>query len=445
MVMDLNLTNRETASALWVLLVIFFLLGWEKTRKPLIELGPSILKIACSPKLVSVALLALGHVYLGVLFLNYLRFWDFGLLKETILWLLFSGIGFAFYGINKCQPNEAFQKFLKNQLGASVFIAFFLNTYQFGLVGEVIFLGVASFIALILGVAQTSEKYEPVQKVFGSLRSMIGWSLFILLLVGLINEPEKLLSVASLKSFLLPQLLTVWLLPLAYGVSIISRYEQIFSYWKIRDDNPGDLVFYSALWILRTGHLNANRVLRIKEVLGTRYTWAKDHNEMDLMFRAFNKALKNQQITEYADFEWPPSDEEHKRINAFDDYVSLVSQDIKEIVEADVIAQKQVTSYKTGEISYKSLESTLKKQWNTLEASFDRLTDLPPLEVKIRKLDRKRRDYTSSVAQVYHMIVDDRFDGLSNQLRLARLEYFVNQITKKRNDFDKSKKELFPS
>ena len=85
-------SNRELALIFWLLVIFMSFLVWNKGRAHLKE----ITKLAFTPKLTITYLSFITYISLIVFLLWKSDFWSISLLKDTIIWFVFSALSILF-------------------------------------------------------------------------------------------------------------------------------------------------------------------------------------------------------------------------------------------------------------------------------------------------------------------------------------------------------------
>ncbi|WP_343703193.1 hypothetical protein [Chitinophaga sp.] len=216
--------NREIALASWVLIGIIASFFNTTLRRSLGEI-PSIM---FKKQLVGIYLIVVLHFAFCIWVLYQVRLWDYTLLKDAILWVLFVGF-ITVFRLNQVSENKNyFRDAILDNLKLTVLLEFIVGLYTFSLVAEFIIVPIAIFIVLLLEVAKTNQKYEAVRKVVSFI--VIVYSVFLLSysIYHIISNFKDFATVGTLRSFFLAPLLSVLFLPLIYCMSVYMIYETTF-------------------------------------------------------------------------------------------------------------------------------------------------------------------------------------------------------------------------
>jgi hypothetical protein len=160
--------------------------------------------------------------------LHRFRLWTIGELKDTIVWFFFTGVALIFRAVSAPNPARIIHAILWDALRITVLMEFLLNTYTFPLLVELLLLPLATVVAMLLAVADAEKKFQPVVSFLGKLQSILGGAIIVFTLWSVAHNLRGLWSIENARSLLLPVLLAIAFVPLAYFMAMISAYEQLF-------------------------------------------------------------------------------------------------------------------------------------------------------------------------------------------------------------------------
>ena len=167
-----------------------------------------------------------------VFILSYIGFWDVSLLKDTVLWVLFSGT-VLFMNINKVENVDYFSKLIKDNIKIIAIWEFLFNLYTLSLVGELILVPIVFLFTVMEFFAEYSSKQEESLKkvvaLYRNILGLIGLGMIDYAVYRTVTEYELLLSVSNIKSFLLPILLVILTLPYFYALALYMNYESFIT------------------------------------------------------------------------------------------------------------------------------------------------------------------------------------------------------------------------
>ncbi|MGA7271665.1 MAG: hypothetical protein WB239_11380 [Acidimicrobiia bacterium] len=179
-------------------------------------------------------LLYLAWLAAGIWLFADVGLWNPGLLKPTVAWALFSGVG-LFFSINKALRQETFwREALAATVGATVLVEFYINLVSFPLLVELVLQPILILTALISAVVATRPGGDSVEKASNWILTIVGLAAFAWVLWSLIERWNEIQGSQLLLEVLVP----VWLAPIAlsfvYALALYAGYEQAFKRisWK---------------------------------------------------------------------------------------------------------------------------------------------------------------------------------------------------------------------
>jgi len=173
---------------------------------------------------------------------------------------VFSGTPLAFRGAAADTEAPDWRSIAREQITAVIFLEYVLNTYTFDLWVELVLVPILTTIALLDVFARTRDEYKSVAKVTGTLQFII----VILILYGavrrVIADFAQIHPSGALRDILLAPMLSLWLLPLAYVLYLMSAYEQLFVKLKVAQPRDPKVIRYAKRKLLATFGLRAGAV-----------------------------------------------------------------------------------------------------------------------------------------------------------------------------------------
>lgn len=180
-----NLNNREIAVVVWTALVLLWVLSKRDIRRSLL----GVLRAFLVPKLIGLWLSLGAYTILLVGLLERIGLWHLGLLKETVVWLAFTGIAylFQFGGLNKDRPIAS--TIARDSLSALILVEFLVDSYPFPLLIELILLPLITFIVMIGALAESKEEFRPAARAMVGLQALIGFTLVAFAIRSAFSDP----------------------------------------------------------------------------------------------------------------------------------------------------------------------------------------------------------------------------------------------------------------
>ena len=216
--------NREIAIAIWLFALFIFMLFNESIRSSMFNL----VKAFFHKKILLTILLIILYFSAMLVLLYLVKFWNTALLKDSIIWLVFTGLLTCFNPVTAKQNEKVFRKIIRENLSIVLVLEFILNTYTFSLVVELILLPALTLIILFAEVSKTNSKYKSVENLMNRLQITLSFIILISIIYRILADFSNFWIVNTLKSFLLPIILTIIFLPFIYFLVLYSRYEILF-------------------------------------------------------------------------------------------------------------------------------------------------------------------------------------------------------------------------
>ena len=152
-------STREIALFIWFLIFIFFVSRTKNVRYSIV----GVIKAFFDKKLFLAFSTLLLYIVLVIFLLSHLQFWDISLLKDTFLWVLFSGI-VLFVNINKIENANYFSKLIIDNIKIIAVWEFLFNFYTLNLVWELILIPILFLFSAMEAFAEHSSKQEKKHK-----------------------------------------------------------------------------------------------------------------------------------------------------------------------------------------------------------------------------------------------------------------------------------------
>lgn len=262
--------NRELSllALLGIFVAIVFLLKNIRTSMM------ALIKILFSGSILTILLLISLHFMLALLLLQNVGFWEFYLLKNSILWLFSIG----FLGILtldlKAVSNNTFKKFLKDIFKITIIFEFITATYVFSFGVEMLLIFISLIIFLLKSYTETKLKYDGtsqyqgVQNFLNGGLASIGFILLWHTTKSLIDSPATLLSLKKLNEFILPIVLSILYAPVYWIIICVTSYET--SFFRIRyrtSDNK--LSLPNKIVIVLRCRFSINRLKKLEDLTVT--------------------------------------------------------------------------------------------------------------------------------------------------------------------------------
>lgn len=237
------LTNREVAT----LILLVALVVWALTKTDVRKSFGGIVRAFFHRSIITVLLLYL--MYSGLV--GWLAFlagaWNETLLKDTILVVLTVGFPMVFHATSTKDGRSLVRKTVRDVLGLSAILVFYLNLTSLSIVGELIVQVVASLAVMLSVVAKhQGRKSLVVARTVDGILVLTGSFLLVMTTVGLVgNWPDQRELAGIGFTFVLTIWLPLALLPFIYFLAFYAACESLFvalpffndrkkPHWKVR-------------------------------------------------------------------------------------------------------------------------------------------------------------------------------------------------------------------
>ncbi len=254
--------NRELSLIIWMTIVLVWIFSGSQVRNSFL----AVIKSFFQKKILYSVLAMIGYVLLVLFILQKIGFWDMTMLKETCVWFL--GGGFVLHlSVNKINNDEAFFKnFIIDTIKVAVVIAFVVNFYSFSLVVELILVPVMILIGGMKAMAETyheykdDAKYASTKKFLSFLLNVAGFTFAIYFVYKVTQNFNSFSNHQTIKTFLLPIILSLGCLPIMYVMALIMLYETLFIQLSFRIYKNGPLARYLNWRVLLACNFHVLRV-----------------------------------------------------------------------------------------------------------------------------------------------------------------------------------------
>lgn len=261
---ELSLNNREISFTFWIFLCsILLLLNSSKLRKSI----SALLKLVFLTRLAFLFLAIVFYILITIVMVRNLGFWDITMLKDTIFWFLGTALVLT-YEAEKIQEGKlTFKEIILDNCKLIILIEFISNQYVFSLQAEMLLLPILFFLSAFSYVAGLKNEHRNFKVFSDVILALVGFYAIGYAINGAIADYENLVSFITLKSVLLPPILTILYLPCVYFVAVYIVYENLFSRFYVNYRNDRHLLRNAKAKTFKLCLLNLAKVKRFsKEV-----------------------------------------------------------------------------------------------------------------------------------------------------------------------------------
>lgn len=287
-------SNREWALIFWGIIVLIGMLLSPKLRQSLRKLVKTILH----PQLLCLYIIGYIWAFVGIFLLSTIGLWNMDILKDSIVYMLFSLTGLITNSLSLKSYRELTPICLENiKLGA--IISFYVNIYNFNFVIELIGLPIIVFLAFMQAFGESSkvDEHKQVASCLSRVINIIGVLCSVIALSWLIKNWQIIIEENTILSLLLPFFLTVWTLPYIYALAVYSKYEEWFVTLYFRANKSDSIYKYRRNKVIQTCGINLDKIVYISKHLHT-YTsqteieFCDRLHEIDCNYKKLNTPLE---------------------------------------------------------------------------------------------------------------------------------------------------------
>jgi len=257
-----QLDNRELSLIIWIIIVIVLVNISPSIRKSFLNVLVALL----NKHILSILGLIILFTYVVIQLLKSVNFWEPGLIKETLFWMIGSGFVWALQP-TKLEKGNFASKYIKQTISLALVIEFFNNFYVFNLIIELLILPVLFFIGALIAYVDVYEPHKPenikVKKFLNRIAAIVGFFLLFFGLYHLIQNPHSLINFFSGKEFLVPIIFGALLLPVLIMIGVYTKYELLFVVLGFRLKEDKELLGYAKWMIFKNCLFNVKKILFI--------------------------------------------------------------------------------------------------------------------------------------------------------------------------------------
>lgn len=219
-----SVNTRDIATAIWLGIFVTWCVTKPKVRQAFCK----VVAAATAWRIAVTFSLAIAHLSAVTFVLTTLGLWTIAQLKITGLW--FAGVGIPILMSIPQVSRDVRQ--LRSSFGKnfklSLLLDFFVNLYKMPLLAELIFVPFSALVGGLLAVAQSDDKYSPVQKLLNGVLSVTGVGIIGFVTYKITTDFAQIANLNTLRNFALPLIYSLAYFPLTWAFVIYAAYESVF-------------------------------------------------------------------------------------------------------------------------------------------------------------------------------------------------------------------------
>lgn len=224
-------STREIASGIYLIL----LLAWLVSKKDVARAVIALLKTVFKPIIIIPVFCLLGYAALLVYGLHFIPFWEWVLLKDVVIWVLFVATPICFKAGTRKIKDYPFKRMIIDNFIWSAILEFFVGAFTFSFLTEMIILPVFTFITILKDYDRDAPSHKQYQKIFDGIATVAGLLLLFFTAKEAITTVTKEGAISLLVSFSIPAIFAVAFLPVVYALAVTVKYHDLFVRLYIRN------------------------------------------------------------------------------------------------------------------------------------------------------------------------------------------------------------------
>ncbi len=251
-----SLNSREQAFSIWIIIILVYMLVNNKLRESLM----SLIKCVCNFKFTIITVTFIIYNVIIIIWLNKFGLWDISLIKDNIVWFIFSGLVIVFKSIGNNGKNNYFRNIILDNLKIVILLQFILSEYTMSFLFEFIGVPIFFLIGALLVIAENKSEYKDVKKVLVWIQNIMIMIIMYNSVKAAIIDINNLGTYNNLLKLIVPGVLSVLSIIPAYVLALYSSYETIFVRLNSYKGRSRRLSLYLKGRILLYCNINLKRV-----------------------------------------------------------------------------------------------------------------------------------------------------------------------------------------
>lgn len=253
-------STREIALGIYLFLLIFYIFINKKVRSSAIVL----MKVALRRQLLVPFCIIWVYAIIFIYTVSNIELWNWYYIKDVLIWVIFMGIPICFKAIDRNTDNRYFFNIIFNNFKFIAIVEFLISNFTFALWIELLLQFILLLVYMMQAIAERKEEYKPAKKLIDIVIAII--SLFIIIAtfkIALNTYSEHNISEYVI-SFIIPVVLSIIYVPVAYMMAIYSRYEMLFIRMKFKEPKTKKIIRQHRLAVIKNCRLSIKRIIKFE-------------------------------------------------------------------------------------------------------------------------------------------------------------------------------------
>lgn len=217
-------STREIATGIWLIVLFLFIFISPKIRNH----GINVIKAVCNKQLLIPFFILMFYTIFLIYIFSLTTIWEKYYIKDIVIWAVFIGIPIFFDAIDRKRKNDYFKNILINNLKLTFVIEFFISTFTFNIIMELLMIPVFFIVGGMQALSVVDDKYKFLRNFFSKLISILGLIILVFTIKNAIQSYAELGKIELIVRFCIPIIFSILYLPLAYMFSIFADYQILF-------------------------------------------------------------------------------------------------------------------------------------------------------------------------------------------------------------------------
>ena len=283
-------STREVATGIY--LTLFFVIAFMFHGFRIATMD--IIKVVCGPTSVKTTCRMLLYGAILVYGLQFLPFWKWLYLKDLLIWVLVVAVPTYSKAIRRKVDKHCFKNIIVTNLKFITFAEFFINSFTFSLLIELLIQPVFLLLFILQLGANETERGKPVKKLLDCIfviTALIIWGFTIKTAIQAYSLNG---TVDLLVSFLIPFVCSCFYLPIIYTRALYAEYRDLFWRIKIRNNTNHKMLLKKRLSVFGACGVSYSKLKHFSIEYGSNYIRAVKSGYDDKTFFDFVKSFKTQ-------------------------------------------------------------------------------------------------------------------------------------------------------
>lgn len=282
-------STREVASIIYLVLFFAFIVIRSKD----ITLLTNLIRSALKKVFIIPILCLLAYAGLIIYGLQFVPLWNWILVKDVIIWVLFVATPICFKAaVNRKKNQYPFKRMVIDNFIWSAILEFFIGAFTFSFLAEMFIVPAFSLLVLLQNHDRDNEKYRSAHKLLDGISVITG----LLLLIFTIDKAIKVIAqdgvVDVLISFCIPIIFSIAFLPVVYFLAVKGLYHDLFVLIRIRNKEDDKILSLKKKKVFGACGLSYRIIQNFRKAYTTEYIGKVCFGNDDDTFLSFVQAFR---------------------------------------------------------------------------------------------------------------------------------------------------------